>query len=73
MAINLSTKDHAKLDQLIKQVLDWHKNGSISDSQALGVIAHVFTAAAIDNEGEVHSWLHDPEVLKRWRGDIGNA
>jgi len=73
MAINLSDKDHDKLDELLGQVLEWHNAGDVTKSAAIGAIAHIIAAAAQDNEGEVQSWLHNPGVLNRWKDDIGNA
>lgn len=73
MTIALTDKDHNKLDELLGQILDWHKAGDVSKNSAIGVIAHILAAAAQDNEGEVQSWLHQANVLKRWKDDIGHA
>ncbi|MQX37891.1 hypothetical protein [Roseospira navarrensis] len=69
MAIELNETDHKGLDNFLSQVLDWHASGEIDKLSAVGVIAHVFTAAAIDNEGEVKGWLNKPEVLLNWKRD----
>lgn len=65
--VKLSNDDHNKLDALLGQILDWHASGDITKLQAIGVVAHVIAATAQGNESEVHSWLHDPAVLKRWK------
>ncbi|MBW9072404.1 hypothetical protein [Agrobacterium deltaense] len=70
MAITLKEKDHNKLDAFLGEVLDLYKSDEISKLEAIGAIAHVFTAAAKDNATEVNSWLHDPDVVKRWKSDI---
>jgi hypothetical protein len=73
MSVELNDADHAQLDQLLGQILDWHKSGVVSRNAAIGAIAHVFAAAAKGNESEVHSWLRNSEVLARWKQDIGDA
>lgn len=70
MAIKLSNKNQKELDALLGQILDWHQNGDVTKSEAIGALAHVFTAAAIDNDDEVSSWLGNPRVLKRWKADL---
>lgn len=69
MPIKLSNADHKKLDAFLGQILDWHSAGAVTKDQAIAALAHVFTAAAIDNAGEVHSWLDKPEVLRTWKSD----
>jgi hypothetical protein len=61
LSFNLSNKDHRRLDEMLGAIIDAHTNGEVSRSEAIGALAHVFTAAMIDNEGEVLSWLK-PEV-----------
>jgi len=70
MPIKLTEKDHDKLDDFLGHVLDWYKTDEITRAQAIGALAHVFTAAAKDNETEVKSWLQKPEVIERWKSDI---
>jgi hypothetical protein len=70
LAIKLSNADHKKLDALLKGILDAHASGEATQSEAISALAHVFTAAAIDNEGEVRSWLERPGVLAQWKKDI---
>jgi hypothetical protein len=70
MAIDLTEKDHNRLDAMLGQILDWYKVGEVSRNAAIGAIAHVFAAAAKDNAGEVQSWLHDADVLRRWHEGI---
>lgn len=67
MSFDLSNKNHKNLDALLSKILDWHKEGAITKNEAIGVLAHILTAAAIDNESEVISWLEKPEVLERWK------
>ncbi len=66
MSIDLKTADHRNLDKFLDAVLDHYKNGEVSQSQAREALAQVFTAAAIDNGGEVKSWL-DPQRVKDWK------
>ncbi|MBB4041662.1 hypothetical protein GGR34_003340 [Microvirga flocculans] len=66
MAIKLTEADHNKLDALLDGVLDAHASGDVILSQAREAIAHVFAAAAIDNETEVKSWL-EPDRLESWK------
>ncbi len=68
MPINLSNKDHKDLDKLLEAILTWHVKGEVSTKDAIAVLAHVFTAAAKDNEGEVDSWLNKPDTLTEWKG-----
>jgi hypothetical protein len=70
MAIKLNDKDHTNLDQFLGHVLDLHSSGDVTKNDAIGALAHVFTAAAIDNESEVKSWLERPEVINQWKKDI---
>ncbi len=68
MAIKLSEKDQRQLDKLLKTILTWHADGDVTTQEAIGALAHVFTAAAIDNGGEVDSWLNKPGTLANWKG-----
>lgn len=55
MAISLMDTHHAQLDVFLGFVLDAYKNDEANCSEAVGALAHVLTAAAIDNEGEVQA------------------
>jgi cell division inhibitor SulA len=66
MPIQLSSADHRKLDALLNAVLEAHAGGEITVDQARSALAHVFTAAATGNEGEVRTWLK-PETREEWR------
>ena len=65
MAISLTDTHHAQLDVFLEFVLDAYKNNEATRSEAVGALAHVLTAAAIDNEGEVYAWLN-PDQYERW-------
>jgi hypothetical protein len=69
MAFNLSEHDHRRLDRMIDDFLETYKRGDLSLEQVRSGIAHVFTAAMIDNENEVLSWLK-PETRDYWKRDI---
>lgn len=70
MSLKLTEADHRGLDKMLGTILDAFKNGDVSRSAAIGALAHVFTAAAIDNEGEVDSWLNKPEIIENWKKDV---
>lgn len=70
MAIKLNEADHNNLDNLLGQILDLHASGEVTRGNAIGVLAQVFTAAAIDNEVEVKAWIGRPDVIERWKSDI---
>jgi hypothetical protein len=67
MVIKLTNMDQGKLDEFLGSILDWYASGDVSKSAAIGALAHVFTAAAVDNASEVQSWLHKPVVLEEWK------
>lgn len=67
MALKLNKKDYDGFDRVIKQLLEWHKNGEVTDVEVCGVINHLIAAAAIDNGDELKKWADDPDVLARWR------
>jgi len=69
MAIEFTDEDHDGLDQLLDNILLWHKRGEIDLSNARAALAHVVCAAAIDNPG-VKRWLNDPEVAARWKKNV---
>ncbi len=66
MAIKLSTADQERLNQTIDDILAAVVMTEVSSLQAREAIAHVLTAAAIDNENEVQDWL-DPDRVRRWK------
>ena len=70
MTFNLNESGHKKLDDFLGTMLDGYKSGEFSKNDVIGALAHVFTAAMIDNEGEVISWIEKPETLKQWRADL---
>ena len=65
MAIDLKKSDHRNFDKMIDAVLMAFKNNEVSLAQARGAVAHVFTAAALDNKTEIDTWL-DPDQIARW-------
>jgi hypothetical protein len=69
MPIGLEAPDHRALDTLLEAILEAHASGRVSLSQARSALAHVFTAAAIQNEGEVRAWLK-PETFKAWMKQV---
>lgn len=71
MAIQLTNKHHKQLDVFLETALDAYKDGDATRSQAVAVLAQVPTAAAIDNEGEVHAWF-DSDQQKRWFREVKN-
>ena len=73
MAFELSSAQHKKLDEFLGGMLDGYKSGAFSKSEVIGALAHVFTAAVIDNEAEVKAWLERPEVLQTWKNDISTT
>ena len=70
MAIKLSERDHRALDAMIDAILDAHVSGEVSPHAARGALAHVITAAAIENEGELRGWLK-PETVAAWKRGVG--
>lgn len=65
MAINLTESDHRDMDGFLGFVLDAYAQGEANQSQAIAALAHVMTAAAIDNHGEVLAWFR-PEQYRSW-------
>lgn len=49
--------DHAALDRFLEIVLDAYKSGDAGRDSCVGAVAHVMTAAAIDNEAEFNSYI----------------
>ena len=49
-----------------------HAHGNVSLLQARAALAHVLTAAAIQNEAEVRAWL-EPDRLARWKEECKRA
>jgi hypothetical protein len=75
LAFNLSNKDHRRLDEMLGAIIDAYFNGEVPRSEAIGALAHIFTAAMVDKEGEVLGWL-DPEDSKTQEntfGAVGNV
>jgi len=69
VGIKISDAQQKQLDALLGELLDAHASGQFTNAEVVGVIAHILTAAAIDNGDEVKSWLEDPAVIKRWKDD----
>lgn len=65
MAIKLTEANHNAMDEFLGFVLDAYKEGRVSRLNAVGALAHVLTAAAIDNDGEVVAWFRK-EQYERW-------
>ena len=53
MPFKLTEKQHKELDRYLALVLDAYKDGAFSRSEAIGELAHVMTAAALDNNSEL--------------------
>jgi hypothetical protein len=66
MTIELTENDHHRLDEIIDTILTAFAENEVSLSHARSAFAHLITAAAIGNEGEVRSWL-TPERVAFWR------
>lgn len=60
MAFRPSEADQNTLDKFLGMVLDAYKSGEVDRLRAVGVLAHVMTAAAIDNEGEFQKFIRLP-------------
>ena len=65
MALTLTEEDHEDMDSFLAFVLDAHSEGVVTGKQAIAALAHVFTAAAIDNQTEVTAWFRK-EQYERW-------
>jgi hypothetical protein len=61
----LSDADHDRLTTLIYAILDAASARQVSRMEAMAALAHVITAAAIGNEGEVRGWL-EPQTVSAW-------
>jgi hypothetical protein len=61
MAFQPTKADHAALDQFLETVLDAYKSGEADRDSCVGAVAHVMTAAAIDNEAEFKSYARLPK------------
>lgn len=66
MAFKLSHKDHRTMDAHLASLLNAYKDGDLELSQARASLAHIITAAAIDNESEFKKYiaLSPNEVFK---------
>lgn len=65
--MKLTSTEHKQMDKLLGKLLDSYQTGEVSKPAVIGALAHVITAAAIDNEGELRSWLKEPDVFERWK------
>ena len=72
MAIKLSKKDHKALDASLDMILKAYEAGEVTLGHARGALAHVITAAAIANEGELRGWLK-PDTVAEWLRMAKNA
>lgn len=66
MAIKLSEKDHRAMNVTLDAILLLHSEGKVTLGEARGALAHVVTAAAIGNEGQLRGWLK-PETVAEWK------
>lgn len=66
MTIELTENDHRWLGEIIDTILTAFAENEVSLSHARSAFAHLITAAAIGNEGEVRSWL-TPERVALWQ------
>ena len=60
MSFDPTWDDHGALDAFLGRVLDAYKDGEIDRDRAAGLLAHVITAAAIDNEREFERFIRQP-------------
>ena len=60
MSFDPTFDDQDAMDAFLARVLDAYKDGEIDRNKAVGVLAHVVTAAAIDNEREFKSFIRLP-------------
>jgi hypothetical protein len=67
MPIRLSEDDHARMDEVVEDILKAHHTGEVTLRQAGQALAQIITAAAIGNETEVRAWINDPERFARWK------
>jgi hypothetical protein len=72
MAIKLTDQDHKAMDEFLGFVLDAYASGEVTRLQAIATLAHVLTAAAIDNHSEVLAWFNQ-EQYERWKEDAKAA
>jgi hypothetical protein len=65
MAFHPNSADHKALDKFLALVLDVYKAGRADRDRCVGILAHVMTAAAIDNAGEfkAHIRLSETSLL----------
>ncbi|PDS45761.1 hypothetical protein CO662_36785 [Rhizobium anhuiense] len=73
MAFNINSTQHRQLNTLLGELLDLYKESEFTKGEVIGALAHLFTAAALDNDGEVKAWIERPDVLQRWKDDILNG
>jgi hypothetical protein len=66
MGIRLTQAENGKLDMMLEAILEAYATGDVTIKNAVGALAQVITAAAIDDEDEVRSWL-DPGRIARWK------
>jgi len=62
MAFQPNNQDHAALDRFLALVLDVYKDGRAERDKLVGIIAHVMTAAAIDNAEEFRAQIRLSET-----------
>jgi len=72
MAFELKGAYPKQLDITVTTILEAYKAGEVSLAQAVYLIGHLVTAAAIDNKVEVQAWM-DPERVKRWKKECADA
>lgn len=64
MSIKLSAKNDALMIEFFKKILAAYKSGNMTEDSAANNLAHLFSAALQDNEGEVVSWVSKPEIFE---------
>ncbi|MBB1247475.1 hypothetical protein [Rhizobium sp. G21] len=67
--MKLSSADHNNMDKLLGNILDAHASGKVTRGEAIGVLAHIISALAIENPQEFNNWISDPAVFERWLND----
>lgn len=53
--------DEDQMEAFLGKVLDRYRNGSLSRTNAIGVLAHIIAAAENREISELRNWFADPE------------
>lgn len=70
--MKLNRTEYKQMDELLGKFLNSYQAGEVSKFSVIGALVHVMTAAAIDNEGELRSWLKEPDVFQQWKQTATN-